>query len=60
MEAVVIVVKFLKKSMNNSYEDLLDCVDFYDYLEVQPPEVYSHFIESSGGEITEEHIKRNN
>ena len=46
-----------EKAMNNSYEDLLDCVDFYDYLEVQPPEVYSHFIESSGGEITEEHIK---
>ncbi len=46
-----------EKAMNNSYEELLDCVDFYDYLEVQPPMVYSHIVESSGGEITIEHIQ---
>lgn len=46
-----------EKAMNNSYEELLEAVSFYDYLEVQPLDAYSHLIESSGGEITEDHIK---
>ena len=45
------------KAMNKSYSELLDSLDFYDYIEVQPPEVYSHLVESSGGEITIEHIE---
>ncbi|MGI6710040.1 MAG: PolC-type DNA polymerase III [Bacilli bacterium] len=40
-----------------SYEELLDIVEYYDYLEVQPPSVYSHFIERSGYEETKEDIK---
>ena len=46
-----------EKAMNNSYEELLEAVKFYDYLEVQPLDAYKHLIESSGGEITEEHLK---
>jgi len=49
--------EIFEKAMNNSYEELLEAVSFYDYLEVQPLDAYRHLIESSGGEITEEHIK---
>lgn len=45
------------KAMNNSYEELLESLDFYDFIEVQPPEVYSHLVESSGGEISIDHIQ---
>ena len=40
-----------------SYEELLDVVSFYDYLEVQPVEVYSHLIESSSGEVNEDSLR---
>lgn len=46
-----------EKAMNNSYEELIETVKFFDYLEVQTPEVYSHYVESSGGEITINHIQ---
>ncbi len=46
------------KALNKSYQELLDSMDFYDFIEVQPPDVYSHLIESSGGEITSEHIEK--
>lgn len=39
-----------------SYEELLDLVGYYDFLEVQPPSVYSHLVEKSGYEETKEHI----
>ena len=45
-------------AMNKSFNDLLDSMDFYDFIEVQPPDVYSHLVESSGGEITMEHIEK--
>ena len=45
------------KAMNKSYQELLDSMDLYDYIEVQSPEVYSYLIESTGGEITIDHIK---
>ncbi|HKM30482.1 MAG TPA: PolC-type DNA polymerase III [Bacilli bacterium] len=41
-------------ALNKSYEDLLEVVSFYDYLEVQPVEGYCHLIESSDGVITVE------
>ncbi len=44
-------------AMNKSYSDLIESMKFYDFIEVQSPDAYSHLIESSGGEITKEHIQ---
>ena len=40
-------------AINKPYEQLQEKVKFYDYLEVQPPEVYSHLHYSSGKEMPE-------
>ena len=40
-----------------TYEELLAKVKFYDFLEVQPPEVYAHMIKEDGDPDTLEHIK---
>ncbi|MDD3348717.1 MAG: PolC-type DNA polymerase III [Bacilli bacterium] len=44
-------------ALNKSYEELLEVVGFYDYLEVQSVECYCHLMESSEGIITEEILK---
>ncbi len=49
--------EIFEKAMNDSYDDLLEAMDFYDYIEVQPVDAYAHLIESTGGEITVDNIK---
>lgn len=39
------------------YDELLEKVKFYDFLEVQPPEVYSHMVKENGDPDTMSHIK---
>lgn len=39
-----------------SYDELLEKMDFYDYIEVQPPQAYRHLVERSGEEITNDFI----
>ncbi len=42
-------------------EELTNIINFYDYVEVQPPEVYSHLIQTSdfkNEKEVEEHIKK--
>jgi len=38
-------------ALNKPYEELKERVTFYDYLEVQPPEVYSHLIDQNSKEM---------
>ena len=45
------------KALNDSYDDLLEEVEFYDYLEVQPIDAYSHLVEKSGADLTIDNIK---
>ena len=40
------------------YDELLNTIKYFDYLEVQPPEVYSHMIHENGDPDTEDHIKQ--
>ncbi len=44
-------------ALNKSYQELLEVVSFYDYLEVQSVECYCHLIESSEGIITADIIR---
>lgn len=48
--------EIFKTAYEKSYEELLTKAKYYDYLEVQPPEVYSHLIDKSGDLSTKEHI----
>lgn len=41
----------------DSYEKLLDAVDFYDFLEIQPVSHYKHILDSGDPEYDEECIK---
>lgn len=41
-------------ALNKSYDELLEKVSFYDYLEVQPIEGYSYLIEDSEGVTSKE------
>lgn len=45
------------KALNDSYDDLLEEVEFYDYLEVQPIDAYIHLVEKSGADLTIDNIK---
>lgn len=40
-------------ALNKPYEELKDKAAFYDYLEVQPPEVYSHLIDQNSKEMAQ-------
>ncbi len=40
--------EIFQNALNKDYKTLADAVSFYDYLEVQPPEVYSHLTEGNG------------
>ena len=39
-----------------SFQELRRVASFYDYLEVQPPEVYQHLVDKSGDDFTKEYI----
>lgn len=38
--------ELFETAMNKPYEELLDKMKYYDFIEVQPPSVYKHLIES--------------
>jgi len=44
-------------ALRDSYENLLQAVEFYDYLEVQPIDVYRHLFESGDSSFDDECIK---
>ncbi|HAX73639.1 MAG TPA: PolC-type DNA polymerase III, partial [Firmicutes bacterium] len=44
-------------AINKPYEELLEKAKFYDYLEVQPPEVYSHLIDLNSKEMAQSIIE---
>lgn len=44
-------------ALNKDYEDLLDVIDFYDYIEVQPLSCYSQLCELKKDEITYDKLK---
>lgn len=44
-------------ALNKDYDDLLEVIDFYDYIEVQPLSVYSHLVTKKRDEITFEKLQ---
>ncbi|MDF2700425.1 MAG: polC [Haloplasmataceae bacterium] len=43
-----------KTALERNYNELLQVAKYFDYLEVQPPEVYSHLVDTVG--VAKEHI----
>lgn len=43
-------------AFERSFDELLEKIDFYDYIEVQPPQAYWHLVEKSGEEVTKDFI----
>lgn len=46
-----------KTALERTYDELLRVCRYYDYLEVQPPEVYRHLVDTSGQEEMKGYIK---
>ncbi len=44
-------------ALNKDYEELLDTIDFYDYIEIQPISCYSALVEMKKDEMTVDKIK---
>ena len=45
--------EIFETALNKSYDELREKATFYDYLEVQPPEVYSHLIDQNSKEMAQ-------
>ena len=54
----MLTAKYLLKPVVRSDEELINIMNFYDYIEVQPLEVYNHLIQLSDFE-SEEKLKEN-
>lgn len=48
--------EIFKTAFEKSYKELKEMARFYDYLEVQPPEVYQHLVDKSGEVETQDYI----
>ena len=49
--------EIFKTAYEKSYDELVEKMAYYDYIEVQPLDCYSDIVEASGNPITLEHIK---
>ncbi len=45
--------EIFETALNKPYDELREKATFYDYLEVQPPEVYSHLIDQNSKEMAQ-------
>jgi len=49
--------EIFKAAYEGSLESLKEKIEYYDYIEVQPLDCYSHIVEQSGNPVTLEYIK---
>ena len=50
--------EIFRMAYEGSKEKLKDLMEYYDYIEVQPLECYSHIVETSGTPVTNEYLKQ--
>ncbi len=48
--------EIFRLAYEKSYEDILDAIDYYDYIEIQPLECYRYLIDLSGEPKTSDYI----
>lgn len=48
--------EIFRLAYEKSYEDVLNAIDYYDYIEIQPLECYRYLIDLSGEDKTSEYI----